>query len=469
MFDASEYTARRRTLLDTLDEGLVVLLGNGPSPQNYADNLYPFWQDSTVMYYAGVDRPKVAVALDVESGAVTLYGDDPSLDDVVWMGPQPALEDRAARAGIEATAPWAQLAADVQTAQAGGRTVHLLPPYRAAHRQTWANLLAVAPAAVDEHVSEPLIRAVVAQRSVKSAAEVTEIERAVRTTARMHTTAMRMAAPGVHERTIAGRLEGIARASGGRLAFSMTCSVHGEVLHNHHQTDTLADGDLLLVDAGATAPSYYAGDITRTMPVSGAFTTKQRAIYEAVLAAQHTALAQLRPGVPFRDVHLAAARTLTEHLQSIGLMMGDVEASVQAGAHALFFPHGLGHMMGLDVHDMEGLGEAYVGYTEAYTRSEQFGLSALRLARPLAEGFVVTVEPGCYFIPALIDRWKADDRHTSFINYGAVEAFRSLGGVRIEDDVLITSDGYRVLGPPIPKAPEEVLAEMERAVEPATE
>jgi Xaa-Pro aminopeptidase len=466
MFDASTYAVRRRSLLQRMDSGVLLLLGNRESPVNYPGNPYPFRQDSAFAYYCGVDAPGYDAILDVEAGTTTLYGDAPSLDAVVWTGPQPTPEARAEAAHIEHVASSEDLAADLDAALRAGRRVHVLPPYRDTHRLRLQSLLGLTVDRLEAYVSRLFVDAVVAQRSIKSREEVAELETALNITATLHTDAMRAAAPGVTEQDLVGRLMGTAHAHGGRLSFPPICSVRGEVLHNHNYTNTLSEGDVLLLDAGATAPSLYAGDITRVTPVGGTFSDRQQAVYRAVLDAQETALDAIAPGVPFRDLHLLAARVLTDHLQTLGLMRGDAETSVEAGAHALFFPHGLGHMMGLDVHDMEGLGEDRVGYAPDQDRSDQFGLRALRLARPLQAGFVVTVEPGLYFIPDLIRRWKAEDRHAAFINYAAIDDFMNVGGVRIEDDVLVTDDGPQVLGPGIPKTPEavEALAGVDAAV-----
>jgi Xaa-Pro aminopeptidase len=458
MFSASTYTDRRRDLIQREEpaSGLVLLLGNEQSAMNYEANPYPFRQDSTFLYYFGLDVPGLAGIIDLDEGAAHLYGDDPSLDDVIWMGERPSVQDYASRVGISNTAPRSSLSSDLTDALEYGRSIHVLPPYRDAHYRRLDSLLGIRPERMDAYVSVPLVRSVVTQRSLKSEEEVEQLETAVDATAEMHTTAMEMAAPGRTEREIAGRLSGIAEARGQGLSFRPTCSVHGEVLHNHDYSNTLEANDLLLVDAGAASPLHYAGDITRVVPAGGSFSSRQQAIYEAVLDAQMGAIDALRPGVPFREVHLRAARILTEHLVEMGLMNGPVDAAVDAGAHALFFPHGLGHMLGLDTHDMENLGEDVVGYSEEQSRSEQFGLHTLRLARPLKPGFALTVEPGCYFIPALIQRWRQQQRHTDFINYERVADFESFGGIRIEDDVLITGEGARVLGPDIPKTVADV-------------
>ena len=459
MFDPSTYAARRHALLDRLSgTGLLLFLGNRTSPINYPDNPYPFRQDSSFLYYWGVDAPGYDAVLDLETGAATLYGDAPSLDAVVWTGPQPTPRDYAEAAGVSHTASQHALATDLEAALHADRRVHVLPPYRDTHRRRLRTLLGLDVSHQDAYVSRVFVDAVIDQRSVKSEAEVEALETALETTAALHTEVMRAAVPGATEQELVGRLTGVVRQRGGQLSFPPICSVRGEVLHNHNYPNTLSAGDLLLVDAGATAPSHYAGDITRVTPVEGTFSGRQRAIYSAVLDAQETAIDAMAPGIPFRDVHLLASRVLTEHLHDLGVMHGDVDASVQAGAHALFFPHGLGHMMGLDVHDMEGLGEDRVGYGPGQTRSEQFGLRALRLARPLEPGFVVTVEPGLYFIPELIRRWANDDRHRDFINYDAAANWLDFGGVRIEDDVRVTADGVRILGPDIPKQPDDVEA-----------
>lgn len=461
MFDPSTYRNRRRTLVnqDLLESGLVLLPGNGQSPRNYADNPHPFRQDSTFLYYFGLDRPNVYGLIDLDAGTSTLYGEEGDLEEVIWSGASPSLHEEAEAAGIDAVAPPSDLEHTLTLAERQGRPIHFLPPYRADQRLRYESLLDIQARRLDAYVSEALIRAVVRQRSKKTEAEVSQIEAALDQTARLHEYAQRHATPGTPEREIMGGMTNVVTAEGSTFSFTPTCSVHGEVLHNHSYPNTLSEGDLLLVDAGAASPFHYASDITRVAPVGGAFSDRQKVIYEAVLAAQSAALNALAPGVPFKDIHLRAARTLTEHLTEIGLMKGSPEEAVAAGAHALFFPHGLGHMMGLDVHDMEPLEEEYVGYAEDQERSDQFGLDTLRLARPLQPGFVVTIEPGCYFIPPLVEHWREERRHEAFLNYDQIEDFLDFGGIRLEDDALITEDGARLLGPDIPKAPAEVEAQ----------
>ena len=458
MFAAETYIERRRRLKHELSDGIVLFLGHCESARNYADNPYPFRQDSSFLYFWGLNTPGLAALIDLDEGTEVLFGTDPTVDEVVWTGPLPSLEERARRIGVSTHAPIDQLADRLQHAQEQGRPIHFLPQYRPNGRQQMQRLLDIPVGQVNDHTSEALIRAVVAQRSVKSDEEVAEIEAAVDIAHAMHTNVMRNTAPGVPERTVAGDLWGLTRSRGGWLSFQPTVSVHGEVLHNTISDRPMQAGELTLCDAGAETTSNYASDITRVTPVSGTFSDRQRDIYRVVLQAQERAIEAIQPGVPFKQIHLQAARDMTASMKQLGFMRGDVDEAVAAGAHALFFPHGLGHMMGLDVHDMEGLGEDYVGYDATTERSDQFGLNSLRLARPLETGFVLTVEPGVYFIPALIDQWKAEGRHAAFVNYDKFEAFKDFGGIRIEDDVLVTTDGHRTLGPPIPKQVEEVEA-----------
>lgn len=460
MFSASTYVRRRRRLYeaDAPQRGLVLLLGNEQSPMNYADNPYPFRQDSTFLYYVGLDVPGLAAVLDLDTGSTCLYGDDPTLDDAIWMGNQTSRTDLAEASGLSVTDDRSALASNLTDALDANRPVHFLPPYRPGQQVQLSSLLGLQPDRVASYASLPLQKTVVRHRSQKTPEEVDQLELALDTTVRMHRSVFQNATPGTTERALAGALAGRARAEGNGLSFRPTCSIHGEVLHNHEYQNTLQANDLLLVDAGAASPLHYAGDITRVTPVGGSFTSRQRDIYNAVLDAQDAAISALQPGRPFREIHLLAAEVLTEHLIELGLMQGTAADAVRAGAHALFFPHGLGHMLGLDTHDMENLGEDLVGYAPDQDRSSQFGLHTLRLARPLQSGFVVTIEPGCYFIPALINRWQAENRHAEFINYDVVNDFVGMGGVRIEDDLLITADAARVLGPDLPKTAEAVEA-----------
>ena len=458
MFDKKIYQSRRKKLSQQLGKGIVLLLGNEDSSMNYRDNLYPFRQDSSFLYFFGLDRPGLAGLIDIDNDRETVFGNDLTLDDIVWTGPQPSLAEQADPAGITDTRPSASLAGELVTARAAGRTLHFLPPYRPENILKLSAWLGIAPAAVKGHASVPLIRAVVAQRSVKSAEEIAQIEAAVDITAAMHLAAIKGARDGMTEAQLAGVLHGIAISAGGNLSFPTILTVNGQVLHNHYGNTVMKEGQIVICDGGAENGMHYAGDMTRTFPVGRKFTSLQREMYDIVLAAQEAAIAALRPGVLFRDVHFLAARTLVEGLKAAGVMKGDPAAAVAAGAHTIVFQCGLGHMMGLDVHDMEDLGEEYVGYTDELKKSKEFGLKSLRLARSLDIGFVVTIEPGLYFIPELMDRWGAEKKFADFINYDRLEAFRSFGGIRIEEDLLVITGGSRLLGKPLAKTANEVEA-----------
>ena len=458
MFDKKIYQQRRSKLGKQVKSGLLLFLSNGESPMNYAANTYHYRQDSTFLYFFGLAFPGLAAVIDIEENRQTVFGNDVEMEDIIWMGPQPSLKSRSARVGISDTRPLAELAGVLQQAVRQGRKVHFLPPYRGENALWLEKLLGIRAGTVKDYASVEFVKAVVAQRALKNADEIKEIEAALTVSAAMYREAMAMAQPGIYEREIAGWIEGLALAGGGQLAFPAIVTVHGETLHNHYHGNRLQEGDLLLIDSGAETAGGYASDITRTVPVGGRFDPVQRSVYEAVLDMQLTAIAMVRPGVSYRSVHLKSAAVLVERLKDIGLMKGATADAVAAGAHALFFPHGLGHMMGLDVHDMEDLGEVHVGYDDKTRRSQQFGLAYLRMAKKLEPGHVLTVEPGIYFIPALIDQWRSEKRHTAFIRYDKVEKFRGFGGMRIEDDILVTPRGCRVLGPPIPKATAEVEA-----------
>ena len=458
MFGASTYIDRRADLARQLGSGIALFLGNDESAMNYRGNPYPFRQDSSFLYYWGISGPGLAGVLDLDDGRSLLFGNDPTVEDMVWEGPLPSFATRGAQAGVSESHSAAALADTLARVAGKGRRIHFLPQYRAETQAKLEGLLSLSSQAATEMVSMQLTRAVIKQRLEKEPQEIAEINRALDVSYDMHTYAMRAARPGRIEREVAGTVEGIANAGGGRLAFPIIFSRRGEILHNHSYDNELRDGDLVVLDSGASSPMGYASDITRSIPVSGTFTERQKAIYQLVLDAQLRAINEMKPGVSFKDVHLLAARSIAADLKALGLMKGDTDDAVSAGAHALFFPHGLGHHMGLDVHDLEGLGEDLVGYDDETLRSSQFGLCYLRMGRSLQPGYVLTVEPGCYFIGPLIDHWKAEGRHTEFINYEALDAWRGFGGVRIEDDVLVTGDGRLVLGKPIPKSVAQVEA-----------
>jgi Xaa-Pro aminopeptidase len=456
MFEQQIYSERRKKLLENFDSGLILFLGNNESPSNYSGNTYVFRQDSTFLYYFGLDLPGVAAVIDVDSNTSTLFGTDFSIDDIVWMGPQQNISQLAESSGINQNESFENLHGRLSEAIKQSRKIHYLPQYRNEHCFTNGSLLGIKPERVNDYVSTKLIIEVVKQRSIKAKEEIEEIDKAVDIAYRMHTAAMKMIKPGMSERKIAGMIEGIAYSMGAGLSFRPIVSINGQTLHNHSHNNIIDEGSLLVNDSGAETVSHYASDITRTIPGSGTFTDKQKEIYQIVLNSQMRAIDAVSPGVSNRDLHLLSAKTIVDGLSKLGIMKGNPDEAVQKGAHALFFPHGLGHMMGLDVHDMEGLGEDYVGYDDKYSRSDQFGLAYLRLAKALAAGNVFTIEPGIYFIPELIDKWKSENKFPEFINYDRVEDYRGFGGIRIEDDILVTSDGYRILGKAIPKTIQEV-------------
>ena len=446
MINALTYQQRRAELARRVGHGLVLLPGHAESPCNYRDNCYPFRQDSTLLYFSGLALPDIALLLDCDSGQATLLANDPHPDDIVWTGPVPSRGEQAARAGVAHHAPLSQLQTLLDQAQAQGRVVHRLPVARTGD--------AAGSSAV-------LLQAVVAMRAVKSPDEVAEIEAALHTTRDMHLLALRSARTGVAEQVVVGAMEGLVAARGLRMAYPVIFSSRGEILHNHHHDQVLQDGDLIVNDSGAESPLGYASDITRTIPASGRFTPLQADLYRLVLKAQQEAIARLLPGVPYCAAHEHACTVLVDGMIGLGFMRGSAADAVARGAHAIIFPCGTGHMLGLDVHDMEGLGETHVGYGEGHSRSTLPGHQYLRMARAVQPGFVLTVEPGIYFNPWQAAQWQAQGLHTDLINYDALNRhmaqFRS-GGIRIEDDVLITDSGARVLGPHIARTVDEVEA-----------
>jgi Xaa-Pro aminopeptidase len=456
MFSSETYIARRKALKEKMSGGLVLLLGNVDVPMNYADNTYHFRQDSSFLYFFGLDIQGLAGVIDVDSGEEFIFGNDVDIEDIIWMGPQVPLKEKAESVGIYNTEPSKVLFEVIMKAIQTGRKIHILPPYRAENKLFLSRLLGILPSRLKAYSSVELIKAIVDLRSVKEAQEIAEIKKACAVGYQMHVTAMKMAKAGVWEQNIAGTIEGIANAGGGMVSFPVILSQNGETLHNHNHSQILQDGRLLLVDAGAEIGSHYASDFTRTFPVSRKFTAKQREIYDIVLAANNRTTALAKPGVTYQSVHLAVCETIASGLKEAGLMKGDVKEAVRNGAHALFMPHGLGHMMGLDVHDMEDLGQIYVGYDDVTRPIDQFGTAYLRMGRKLQPGFVVTNEPGIYFIPALIEKWKAENINTDFINFDKLDQYLDFGGIRLEDDILITDTGCEILGERIPITPEEI-------------
>jgi Xaa-Pro aminopeptidase len=457
MFDKGIYEARRRRLKSQVGNGLILLLGNEESSMNYKDNLYPFRQDSSFLYYFGLDKPGLAGIIDIDNDREVIYGKELTMDEVVWFGPQPSLAEQATHSGIHQTRDSDALAADLWAARSAGQKLHFLPPYRPENTIRLTRMLGTAGAiSVREQVSVPLIKAIVEQRSIKGREEIAQIEEAVNTTAAMHLAAIIGAREGMREAELAGILQGIAIAGGGNLAFPTILTVNGQVLHNHYGPTVMKEGRIVICDSGAETAMHYAGDMTRTFPVAKKFTSLQREMYAIVLAAQEAAVRALRPGILFRDVHFLACEKLMEGLKETGIAKGDPREAVAAGAHTAVFQCGLGHMMGLDVHDMEDLGEEYVGYTETLKKSKEFGLKSLRLARALEPGFVVTIEPGLYFIPELMDKFRAEKKYLDFIDYDKLGKLRDFGGIRIEEDLLVTASGSRLLGRPLAKTADEI-------------
>ena len=458
LFDRQTYISRRSLLRQRIGSGIILLIGNNDSPMNYPANAYKFRQDSSFLYFTGLHREGLALLIDADSGDEWLIGDDISLDDIVWFGAVDSVADMAAQSGIRHSAPMLQLARMVETAHRQGRRLHFLPPYRHDTMIQLMDLTGIHPREQREKASLELIKGVIDQRAVKSAAEVEEIERAMQIGYEMHTTAMRMCKPGVTEQQIAGTLAGIAQSKGCITSFQTILSMHGEIQHGYPSPQPLEAGRLMLCDAGAETNENYCSDNTRVTPISGKFTQRQRDIYQIVLAAHDKVADMARPGLKWWDAHFAAARVITEGLKDIGLMKGNTDDALACGAHAMFFVHGLGHMMGMDVHDMEGLGQVYVGFDEEVRpQLDQFGTNCLRCGRRLQPGFVMTDEPGIYFIPALIDEWREKGINREFINFDLAETFKDFGGIRLEDDLLITADGCRYLGDRrIPIGPDEV-------------
>ena len=458
MFPAETYIERRSKLQKQIVNGLILIPGNNESPMNYPDNPYPFRQDTSFLYYFGIDRPGLIALIDLDENRVCIYGDDITVEDSVWMGSQTTLKELSEEVGVDSTEPLAQVAGIIKKAMQQKRTIHILPPYRQDTTLQLSELLGISPSELNSHISETLIRAVVAHRSVKSPEEIEQIEMALQISYETQILVMQKAAPGLYERDIVGAMEGLVLAKGSRMSFPTILTIHGQTLHNHNYQNQMKAGDMILNDSGVESPLHYASDITRIFPVSGKFTDRQKEIYQIVLQSQDHAIRRIKPGVEFRDVHFQASLQLAQGLKELGLMQGDMAEAVQTGAHALFFPCGVGHMLGLDVHDMEALGEDFIGYTDTIKRRPEFGWRSLRLAKALEPGFVVTVEPGIYFIPELVRQWRQENKFSEFIKYNEVEKYLDFGGIRIEDDVLVTPNGNRILEPLIPKAISELEA-----------
>ncbi len=454
LFSASVYQKRRDHLMQIIPSGYALFLGNDEASMNYPSNTYKYRQDSTFLYFFGLSLPNMGAIIDFDHKKTILFGDDFEIDDIIWMGDQPKVTELADKVGITEVLPMNEISNFIQ--QNSSRKLHFTAPYRGEKKILLAQLTGIPISELNSNISVDLIKAIVSLREIKSQEEIQEIEKACEIGYEMFTTAMRNCKIGAKESDLAGMVEGIALSKGNGVSFPVILSQHGETLHNHNHNQILGEGKILLVDMGAENKMNYCSDNTRAIPVSGKFTPKQADIYNIVYQANMQGIAACKPGIQYKEVHQLAVTIITEGLQKLGLMKGDIQKSVELGAHALFMPHGLGHQMGLDVHDMEDLGENYVGYDETIQRSSIFGWAYLRMAKILKPGHVMTVEPGIYFIPHLIDLWKNENKFTEFINYDKLEEYRNFGGIRIEDDVLITETGHVVLGKQIPKSIQEL-------------
>lgn len=455
MFAKETYMQRRALLKKTVGSGLLLFLGNDDMGLNYEDNAFRYRQDSTFLYYFGISQAGLAAIIDIDEDKEIIFGDEMSIDFIVWAGILPTIQEKAAEVGIADTRPYLQVVEYLKKAQSKGQQIHYLPPYRPEHKLKLMDWLGIAPSRQEGSI--PFIRAIVKQRNIKTAEEIVEIEKACDVTADMHIAAIKCLRPGMHEYDVAAEIEHIAAIHNCELSFPTIATINGQTLHNHYHGNLVKSGDLFLIDAGAELESGYCGDMSSTFPADKKFTQKQKDVYVIQNAMHLESVKALRPGIPYMEVYELSAKVMVEGLKDLGLMKGNADDAVREGAHALFYPHGLGHMMGLDVHDMENLGEVWVGY-DGQPKSTQFGRKSQRLAIPLQPGFVHTVEPGIYFIPELIDRWKKEKKFTDFINYEKVEEYRHFGGIRNEEDYLITDDGARRLGKKIPLTPDEVEA-----------
>ena len=453
MFQKEIYIERRKVLKEKVGEGLILLFGNDESSMNYADNTYHFRQDSTFLYYFGIQHPGLAAVIDIDNDKEIVFGNDYTIDDIVWMGPQPTIADRAALCGVSMVFPMKELTSVV----AKSKKIHFLPLYRPENKIKLFELIDVAPKDVANTYSLDLVKAVVSQREIKSAEEIEQLHQAVNVSVDMHVAAMKFARPGMTEAQVTSEIHKVALAAGGNIAFPIIATKNGQTLHNHFHGNTIKEGDLFLVDAGYENELSYSGDLSSTFPVSKKFTQEQKEIYEISLAGHEAAISALEFGKPYKNAHIAAATTIFDGLKSMGFTKGNAMDAFDAGAHALFFPCGTGHMMGMDVHDMEDLGEVWVGY-DGQPKSTQFGLKSLRLAKPLRAGHVFTIEPGIYFIPELIDLWRGQGKFNDFINWEKVDSYRNFGGIRNEEDFVMTENGAQLLGKPKPKTVEDVEA-----------
>ena len=471
MFEKEIYVRRRKTLLDKMKaagaDGIAVFIGNVEAPAQYKDNCYKWRQDSSWLYYFGIDDPIYAAVMDLDNGETTIFADDFEIGDIIWMGPQPSVASKAAEVGVDKTAPYKALDTVVSNAMKAGRKVHFLPPSRYYNTLKLSDLTGWSPAEVaGPKASEQLVKAVISMRLVKEVCEIEQLDDAGALGQEMHTVARDNIRIGIIEQEIVGKMDGVTLSKGWGVSFPTILTQHGETLHNHLHDKIVEPGKLMVIDAGAENNMHYASDFTRTYPTGGKYTAKQREVYQIVVDCNEYAFSLTKPGVAYRDVHLATARKMLEGLQGLGLVHGDLDTMVAEGIAGLFQPHGLGHNMGLDVHDMEDLGEDLVGYDPDQKRSSQLGLGSLRMARRLVPGNVITDEPGIYFIPALIEKWKSEGMGKDFVNFSKLESYYDFGGIRIEDDVLVTADGARRTGPHrLPVQPDDVEEAMAKAAE----
>ena len=446
MINKGTYIKRRARLKKDVGSGLLLFLGNDEVGMNYADNTYRFRQDSTFLYFFGLDYPALAAVIDIDADKEIVFGNELTIDDIVWTGTQPSLREKCEPAGISEVLPMSELKNYIDKAHSKGQPIHFLPPYRGDHKVWLRELLGIEPAAQADKASIPFVKAIVDQRNHKDEEEIQLIEESVDLSTEMHLAAYRTVRPGIHESEVAAAIEEVACRHGNVLAFPTIATTQGQVLHNHSFIHQLNEGDIFLLDAGAETKSHYASDLSSSMPVGETFTDRQAEVYNIHLRSFYAAVDKLQIGVPFREAHIAAATEIARGMKELGLMKGDPAEAAECGAYALFFPCGLGHMMGLDVHDMENLGEQYVGYADGMVKSKQFGFKSLRLARPLEKGFVFTVEPGIYFIPELMDKWEAEGQFRDFICYDKLKPWRNFTGLRNELNYVITDKGARLLG-----------------------
>jgi len=462
MFQKTTYTERRKILKEIVGEGLILLFGNDESPMNYTDNTYPFRQDSTFLYYFGMQRPGLAAVIDIENDLEIIFGDEYTVEDIVWRGLQTSIAELAEGCGVAQVQPANELSKFIGRKQDDGQILHFLPLYRPENKIKLQELTGISPGKVTEKYSIGLVKAIVSQREYKTEEEIVQISDAVDVTVDMHVAAMKFAKPGMTEAQVTARIHEVALAAGGDISFPIIATINGQNLHNHYHGNTIKEGDLFLIDAGFENQMCYGGDLSSTIPVSKKFSTEQKEIYQLTLDAHQASIDALGLDKPFKDAHIAACRSIFEGLKTMGLTKGNFGEAFEAGAHALFFPCGTGHMMGLDIHDMEDLGEVWVGY-DGQAQSTQFGLKSLRLAKPLRPGHVFTIEPGIYFIPELIDLWHSQNMHDEFINWEKVDKYRGFGGIRNEENFVMTENGAQLLGKPKPKTIEEVENIREKA------